>query len=126
MNNINKYCSFCNKYLNIKYNNKEDFHYINEETALDILTEILCIIFNKTLSDKKIFNIRLLIRQNFLTICETEEILEYLFGCKDLLILEVDDDGEEIYHFLSYLEDKVVENVMKKLNLKDLDIEDLE
>lgn len=90
---------------------------IDKEYAIDLFSDILCDIFNKTFSGKEIFNVEYLIRQNFLTIIETESIMRYLFG-KPYFVY-TDSFGE---HGLSRLEAEVIEQVCKKNGYKEITI----
>ena len=66
----------------MKYNAEEDLWWVSKEEMLGRFVEVLVKIFKETVrADKKrIFNITLLIRQNFLTLCETPELMTSLFG----------------------------------------------
>lgn len=110
--------------MELKYNSEEDLFYQSKEVLLNKMINVLCQIFEKTLKSNKIFNVSLLIRQNFLTICETPEYMQDLFGVKYLFFEEI-EDGEVYYTQLSRLESEVIEEVKNRLNLIDLDLNDV-
>jgi hypothetical protein len=81
-------------------------------------------IFKETLrTDKKrIFNITLLIRQNFLSLCETPELMTALFGQPSVWWW---DEEIEDYVLPSRLEDEVIERVMNELGLEDAELDEV-
>ena len=91
---------------------------IDKETAVTVFSQILCRIFERTFSGKQIFNLNYLIRQNFLTIIETESIMKYLFG--KTTFSYVDDDGIE--RRLQRLEEDVVKCVRERNGYKEINI----
>ena len=102
----------------MNYNVEEDIWWLEKEEMLDRFVSVLVKIFKETIgADKKrIFNITLLIRQNFLSLCETPELMTFLFGQPSVLWW---DDEIEDYRLASRLEDEVIEGVMKELGLED-------
>ena len=91
---------------------------------LSRFVEVLVKIFKETLwpGKKRIFNITLLIRQNFLSLCETPELMTSLFGQPYVWYL---DDGIEDYISASCLEDEVIERVMNELGLEDAEYDEV-
>ena len=79
--------------MEVKYDKKEDVFYQDKEFLIERLVSVLNRIFKETLKTNKVFNAELLVRQNFLTICETPEYVTILFGCDD------------VYYYDEYVED---------------------
>ena len=102
----------------MKYDAEEDLWWISKEEMLGRFVEVLVKIFKETLwpGKKRIFNITLLIRQNFLTLCETPELMTSLF-CQSSVWWW--DEEIENYRWVSRLEDEVIEEVMNELGLED-------
>ena len=61
----------------LRYDREEDIWWMEKEEMLAKFVEVLVKIFKETLwpGKKRIFNITLLIRQNFLSLCETPELM---------------------------------------------------
>lgn len=106
----------------MNYNVEEDIWWMEKEGMLSRFVEVLVKIFKETLwpEKKRIFNIILLIRQNFLSLCETPELMTSLFGQPYVWWW----DGED-YILPSRLEDEVIEGVMKELELKDAELDEI-
>lgn len=100
----------------MNYNVEVGIWWMEKEEMLSRFIEVLVKIFKETLwpGKKRIFNITLLIRQNFLTLCETPELMTSLFGQPYVWWWD-----EENYVLPSRLEDEVIERVMKELDLED-------
>ena len=66
----------------LRYDREEDIWWMEKEEMLSRFVEVLVKIFKDTLwpGKKRIFNITFLIRQNFLSLCETPELMTSLFG----------------------------------------------
>ena len=101
-----------------KYDEKEGLWWIEQADMEDKFVEVLVRIFKETLrpDKKRIFNITLLIRQNFLTLCETPNLMTFLFGQPYVFWFDREWDD---YRLPARLEDEVVERVMEKLGLED-------
>ena len=112
------------KEVELKWNVEEELWWLEKEEMLDRFVFVLVKIFKETVrADKKrIFNITLLIRQNFLTLCETPELMTSLFGqpCVEFWDEEIED-----YMFASRLEDEVIEGVMNELGLEDAELDEI-
>lgn len=108
----------------LKWEETEKLWYINEEDWIPLIVGILVKIFEETLYPGKtnFFNIYALIRQNYLSICETPEIVEKIFGQKYVYVKE-DWLGDIGYIFLSKFEDKVIDSVLQQMKLKDEELE---
>jgi hypothetical protein len=108
----------------MKYDAEEDLWWISKEEMLDRFVEMLIKIFKETLwpGKKRIFNITLLIRQNFLSLCETPELMTSLFGQSSIWWW---DEEIEDYVLPSRLEDEVIERVMKELDLEDAELDEI-
>lgn len=108
--------------MKIKYDMEEDVWWLERKEMSRKFVSVLVKIFRKTLKpERRIFNIPLLIRQNFLSLCETPECMIFLFG--QPYVDWKDEDGE--YRWASKLEDEVVEKVMKELGVEDIELEEL-
>ena len=105
----------------MNYDDKEELWYVSKDDMLNAFTDVLVKIFRKTFSGKKIFNAYNIIRQNFLTICETEGYLSYIFGQDYIFYLDEDNEYCPSYH----LKDEVIDNVMNVLGVEDVDIKDI-
>ena len=106
----------------IKYDIEEDVWWLEKKEMLKKFVSVLVKIFRKTLGpEKRIFNIPLLIRQNFLSLCETPECMIFLFG--QPYVDWKDEEGD--YIWASRLEDEVVEKVMKELGVENIELEEL-
>ena len=106
----------------IKYDIVVGVWWLEREEMLKKFVSVLVKIFRKTLGpEKRIFNIPLLIRQNFLSLCETPECMIFLFG--QPYVDWKDEDGN--YRWASKLEDEVIEKVMKELGVEDIELEEL-
>ena len=106
----------------IKYDTVVGVWWLEKKEMSEKFVSALVKIFRKTLKpEKRIFNIPLLIRQNFLSLCETPECMIFLFG--QPYVEWKDEDGE--YRLASRLEDEVVEKVMKELEVEDIELEEL-
>ena len=103
----------------MKYDEKEDLWWMDKDEMLTKFVSVLIQIFKETLwpGKKRIFNITLLIRQNFLTLAETPEIMTTLFG--SYYTLWWWDEECECYRLPTKLEDEVIEKVMSELGLED-------
>jgi hypothetical protein len=108
----------------LRYDREEDIWWVGKNDMLAKFDEVLVKIFKETLwpGKKRIFNITLLIRQNFLTLCETPELMAFLFGYPYVWYL---DDEIEDYILPSRLEDEVIERVMKELDLEDAELDEI-
>ena len=108
----------------VNYNREEDIWWVWKNYMLAKFVEVLVRIFKETLrpDKKRIFNITLLIRQNFLTLCETPELMAFLFGYPYVWYL---DDEIEDYILPSRLEDEVIERVMKELDLENAELDEI-
>ena len=108
----------------MNYNVEEDIWWIEKEEMLAKFVEVLVRIFKETLwpGKKRIFNITLLIRQNFLSLCETPELMTSLFGQSSVWWW---DEEVEDYVLPSRLEDEVIERVMKELDLEDAEYDEV-
>jgi hypothetical protein len=108
----------------MNYNVEEDIWWVWKNDMLAKFVEVLVRIFKETLKPdkKRIFNITLLIRQNFLTLCETPELMTSLFGYPYVWYL---DDEIEDYISASYLENEVIERVMNELGLEDAEYDEV-
>ena len=108
----------------MNYNIEEDIWWVWKNDMLAKFVEVLVRIFKETLrpDKKRIFNITLLIRQNFLSLCETPELMASLFGYPYVWYL---DDEIEDYILPSRLEDEVIEGVMKELGLEDAELDEI-
>ena len=108
----------------VNYNKEEDIWWVWKNDMLTRFVEVLVKIFKETLrpDKKRVFNITLLIRQNFLTLCETPELMASLFGYPYVWYL---DDEIEDYISASCLEDEVIERVMKGLDLEDTELDEI-
>jgi len=106
----------------MNYNVEEDIWWMEREEILSRFVEVLVKIFKETLwpGKKRIFNIILLIRQNFLSLCETPELMTSLFGQPSVWWW----DGED-YVLPSRLEDEAIERVMKELGLEDAELDEI-
>ena len=102
----------------MNYNVEEDIWWMEKDEMLSRFVEVLVKIFRETLREgkKRIFNLTLLIRQNFLTLCETPELMTSLFGQPSVWWW---DEEIESYVLPSRLEDEVIEGVMNELVLED-------
>jgi len=110
------------KEVELKWNVEEELWWMEKEEMLAKFVEVLVKIFKETLwpGKKRIFNIILLIRQNFLSLCETPELMTSLFGQPYVWWW----DGED-YRLASRLEDEVIEGVMKELGLEDAELDEI-
>ena len=108
----------------LRYDREEDIWWVWKNDMLAKFVKVLVKIFKETLKPdkKRIFNITLLIRQNFLTLCETPELMTSLFGYPYVWYL---DDEIEDYILPSRLEDEVIEGVMKELGLEDAEYDEV-
>lgn len=108
----------------LRYDREEDIWWIEKEEMLNQFVSALVKIFKETLrpDKKRIFNITLLIRQNFLTLCETSELMTSLFGQPYVWYW---DDEVEDYILASCLEEEVIERVMKELGLEDAELDEI-
>ncbi len=108
----------------MKYDAEEDLWWLEKEEMLGRFVEVLVKIFKETLrpGKKRIFNITLLIRQNFLSLCETPELMTSLFG--QPYVWWWDEEIED-YRLASRLEDEVIERVMKELDLEDAELDEI-
>ena len=106
----------------LRYDREEDIWWVWKNDMLAKFVEVLVRIFKETLKPdkKRIFNITLLIRQNFLSLCETPELMTSLFGQPYVWWW----DGED-YVLPSRLEDEVIEMVMEKLDLEDAELDEI-
>ena len=111
------------EHINIQYNLEENLYYADKNEIKEILVETLCVIFKSMVSTNRIFNIELLIRQNFLTICETPEYMESLFGI-DTLFCKESDEEENYFLSITSLKDDVINEVMDRMGFVDLDIDE--
>jgi hypothetical protein len=107
-----------------KYDEKKDLWWIEQADMEDKLVDALVRIFKETLRPgrKRIFNLTLLIRQNFLTLCETPELMTILFGQP---YVDWWDEEIEDYRWASRLEDEVIERVMNELGLEDAELDEV-
>ena len=112
------------KEVELKWNVEEELWWLSKEEMLSRFVEVLVKMFKETLwpGKKRIFNITLLIRQNFLSLCETPELMDSLFGYPYVWYL---DDEIEDYILPSRLEDEVVERVMNELGLEDAEYDEV-
>ena len=110
--------------MKIKWDEKEELWWLEKEEMLSRFVSVLVKIFKETLwpGKKRIFNITLLIRQNFLSLCETPELMTSLFGQPYVWWW---DDKIEDYRLASRLEDEVIERVMKELDLEDAELDEI-
>ena len=108
----------------IKYDIEEDVWWLEKEEMLEKFVSVLVKIFKETLwpEKKRIFNITLLIRQNFLSLCETPELITSLFGQPYVWYW---NDEIEDYVLPSRLEDEVQDRVMKELDLEDAELDEI-
>ena len=108
----------------LRYDREEDIWWVDKNDMLAKFVEVLVKIFKETLwpEKKRIFNITLLIRQNFLSLCETPELMTSLFG--QPYVWWWDDEVED-YVLPSRLEDEVIERVMKELDLEDAEYDEV-
>ena len=108
--------------VRLKWNKKEELWWLEKNDMLAKFVEALVKIFEETLrpEKKRIFNITLLIRQNFLSLCETPGLMTSLFGQPYVWYW---DDEIEDYMLASSLEDEVIERVMKELELEDSELD---
>ena len=108
----------------MNYNVEEDIWWMEKEEMLSRFVEVLVKIFKETLwpEKKRIFNITLLIRQDFLSLCETPELMTSLFG--QPYVWWWDDEIED-YISASCLEGEVIERVMKELGLEDAEYDEV-
>lgn len=108
----------------LRYDIEENIWWMKKEEMLAKFVEVLVKIFKETLwpGKKRIFNITLLIRQNFLTLCETPELMTSLFGQHYVWYW---NDEIEDYVLPSRLEDEVIEGVMKELDLEDAKLDEI-
>ena len=108
----------------MNYNVEEDIWWTEKEEMLSRFVEVLVKIFKEMLwpGKKRIFNITLLIRQNFLSLCETPELMTSLFGQPSVWWW---DEEIEDYRLASRLEDEVIERVMKELDLEDAELDEI-
>jgi len=106
----------------MNYNVEVGIWWMEKEEMLNRFIEVLVKIFKETLwpGKKRIFNITLLIRQNFLSLCETPELMTSLFGQPYVWWWD-----EENYVLPSRLEDEVIERVMKELDLEDAEYDEV-
>ena len=108
----------------LRYDREEDIWWVWKNDMLAKFVEVLVRIFEETLwpGKKRIFNITLLIRQNFLSLCETPELMTSLFGQPyvDWWDKEIKD-----YRWASRLEDEVIERVMNELGLEDAEYDEV-
>ena len=106
------------------YDREEDIWWVWKNDMLAKFVEVLVRIFKETLrpDKKRIFNITLLIRQNFLSLCETPELMTSLFGQPSVWWW---DEEIEDYRLASRLEDEVIERVMKGLDLEDAELDEI-
>jgi hypothetical protein len=104
----------------LKWEETEKIWYIDEEDWVPLIVNLLIEIFEETLYPGKteFFNIYALIRQNYLSICETPEIVEEIFGQKYVFVRE-NWQGDIGYLFLSKFETKVVDSVIQEMGLRD-------
>ena len=112
------------KEVELKWNVEEELWWLSKEEMLSRFVEVLVKIFKETLwpGKKRIFNITLLIRQNFLSLCETPELMTSLFGQPYVWYW---NDEIEDYVLPSRLEDEVIERVMKELGLEDAELDEI-
>ena len=110
--------------MKLRWDEKEELWWLEKEEMLDRFVSVLVKIFKGTLKPdkKRIFNINLLIRQNFLTLCETPELMTSLFGQPSVWWW---DEEIEDYKWASRLEDEVIERVMKELDLEDAELDEI-
>ena len=108
----------------LRYDIEENIWWMKKEEMLAKFVEVLVKIFRETLwpGKKRIFNITFLIRQNFLTLCETPELMTSLFGQHYVWYW---NDEIEDYVLPSRLEDEVIERVMKELDLEDAKLDEI-
>ena len=108
----------------MNYNVEEDIWWLSKEEMSNRFVEVLVKIFEETLrpDKKRIFNVTLLIRQNFLSLCETPELMTLLFGQP---YVDWWDEEIEDYRWASRLEDEVIEGVMKELDLEDAELDEV-
>jgi hypothetical protein len=108
----------------MNYNVEEELWWLSKEEMLNRFVSVLVKIFKETLwpGKKRIFNITLLIRQNFLSLCETPELMTSLFGQPSVWWW---DEEIEDYRLASRLEDEVIERVMKELDLEDAELDEI-
>lgn len=108
----------------LRYNREKDIWWVWKNDMLAKFVEVLVRIFKETIrADKKrIFNITLLIRQNFLSLCETPELMTSLFGQSSVWYW---NDEIEDYVLPSRLEDEVIEKVMNELGLEDAEYDEV-
>jgi hypothetical protein len=105
--------------MELRYDMKENLYYQTKEVLCERLASVLVNILEKTFKTNKVFNAELLVRQNFLTICETPEYSYEVFGYGDVFYY---DDYVEDYLPAYKLEGEVISMVMERMNLVDLDI----
>ena len=106
----------------MEYNKIEDLWWMSKEEMLSKFVEVLSKIFKDTVGKRKrVFNIELLIRQNFLTLCETPEFMKHLFGKPHV---EWRDEEFGVYRFPSRLEDEVIELIMSSLEFVDIGLKE--
>ena len=108
----------------LRYDRGEDIWWLKKEDMLEKFISVIVKIFKETLwpEKKRIFNITLLIRQNFLSLCETPELMTSLFGYPYVWYL---DEEIEDYVLPSRLEDEVIERVMNELDLEDAELNEI-
>ena len=110
--------------VRLRWNKKEELWWLEKNDMLAKFVEALVKIFEETLKPdkKRIFNITLLIRQNFLSLCETPELMTSLFGQPYVWYW---DDEIEDYELPSRLKNEVIERVMKELGLEDTELDEI-
>lgn len=111
--------------MKIKWDGKEQLWWIGKNEMFTKFVEVLVKVFKETLrpDKKRIFNLTLLIRQNFLTLCETPEFITFLFG--SYYTLWWWDEKSECYRLPAKLEDEVIEKVMKELDLEEAKLNEI-
>ena len=107
----------------LRYDREEDIWWVDKNDMLAKFVEVLVKIFKEMLwpGKKRIFNITLLIRQNFLSLCETPELMTSLFGQPYVWYW---NNETEDYVSASRLEDEVIERVMNELGLEDAEYDE--
>ncbi|MBP3732161.1 MAG: hypothetical protein J6I84_02835 [Bacilli bacterium] len=105
--------------LTLKYDEKEDLYYEDKSEIIKIFVDLLVKIFKDTLRSKEVFNVELLVRQNFLTILETDGYLESIFDQHYPYYL--DEDGE--YYQVRLLEEEIIDKVMSEMELVDIGLD---
>jgi hypothetical protein len=110
--------------MKLKWDEKENIWWLEKDEMLNRFVSVLVKIFKETIraDRKRIFNITLLIRQNFLTLCETPELMTILFGQP---YVDWWDEEIEDYRWASRLEDEVIERVMNELGLEDAELDEV-